>query len=466
MANGVRIRDTRAVSIPEIQFAKNGDVHIAYQVLGDGPIDLVVVPHFVSNLALAWEDPASARYLNRLASFSRLIVFDKRGTGLSDRKGGIAPLEDRIDDMLAVLDAVGSERAAIFGASEGGAMSILFAATYPERTSALVLYGAYPRAAWAPDYPDGMPIDELNVGLDAWTESWGHGVLAPVYAPSLAEDPEFLQWMGRYELLSASPGEAATLARMIAEIDVRHVLPTISVPTLVVYRADEFIGHVAGSRFLAEHIPGARYIELPGTDYAPQLGDQDAIVDAVAEFLTGERSAPDLDRVLATVLFTDIVGSTEQAARMGDRRWREILDRHDAAVAHQARRFRGRQVRSTGDGALAVFDGPARAVHCAFAIRDALRSFGVEVRAGLHTGEIERRGDDIAGIGVHISARVAAVAGGGEVLVSETIPPLVVGSGLRFDDHGDHELKGVPGTWRLFAVDLDDGASRSSYAGA
>ena len=441
--------------VPETRYAKSGDVSIAYQVVGDGPFDLIHVPMFVSNLELQWEDPAERRYFERLASFCRLIMFDKRGTGLSDRVA-VATLEERMDDLRAVMDAAGSQRAAVFGSSEGGALSILFTATYPERVSALVLYGAYPRMAWAADYPDGIPEEIQAITAQHFEENWGRGQEGgiPVWAlaPDRADDPAWRKAHGRWERLSASPGAAVAMYQMIFQIDVRHLLSAIRVPTLVVYRTAD-IQHAAGSRYLGAHIPGAKVVELPGNTYWPYLGDQDAILDEIEEFLTGVRPVPAPDRALATVLFTDIVSSTERAAALGDDAWTRTLDRHDALVAREVERHRGRRINTTGDGMLATFDGPARAVRCAQAICEAVRPLGVEVRAGLHTGEIEFRGADIGGIAVHIGQRVSGLAGPREVLVSSTVKDLVAGSGITFADRGSHVLKGVPDEWRLFAVE-------------
>ncbi|MGH3675439.1 MAG: adenylate/guanylate cyclase domain-containing protein [Mycobacterium sp.] len=443
------------IEVPDTRYVKSGNVNIAYQVVGDGPFDLIHVPPFVSNLELQWEDPAERRYFERLASFSRLIMFDKRGTGLSDRVA-VATLEERMDDLRTVMDAAGSQRAAVYGSSEGGALSILFAATYPERVSALVLYGAYPRMAWAPDYPDGVPEEEAADALRQIEEKWGRGLEGgmPLYAltPDRADDPVFRKAHGRWERLSASPGAAVAIAQMVREIDVRHLLSAIRVPTLVVHRTAD-MAHAAGSRYLGAHIPDAKVVELQGNEYFPYVGDQDAILDEIEEFLTGVRPVPAPDRALATVLFTDIVSSTEHAAALGDDAWTRTLDRHDALVVREVERHRGQRINTTGDGMLATFDGPARAVRCAQAICGAVRSLGIEVRAGLHTGEIELRGPDIGGIAVHIGARVSALAGPGEVLASSTVKDLVAGSGIAFADRGSHVLKGVPDEWRLFAVE-------------
>jgi class 3 adenylate cyclase/pimeloyl-ACP methyl ester carboxylesterase len=443
------------VEVPETRYAKSGDVNIAYQVVGDGPFDLIHVPPFVSNLELQWEEPAERRYFERLASFSRLIMFDKRGTGLSDRVA-VATLEERMDDLRAVMDAAGSQRAAVFGGSEGGALSVLFTATYPERVSALVLYGAYARMAWAPDYPDGVSEEMWAYGLRHLEENWGRGLEGglPLWAltPDRVDDPVRRKAHGRWERLSASPGAAVALQQMVHQLDVRHLLSAIRVPTLVVYRTADIV-HAMGSRYLGAHIPGAKVVELPGSDYFPFLGDQDAILDEVEEFLTGVRPVPAPDRALATVLFTDIVSSTERAAALGDDAWTRTLDRHDVLVAREVERHRGREINTTGDGMLATFDGPARAVRCAQAICGAVRSLGIEVRAGLHTGEVELRGADIGGIAVHIGQRVSELAGPGQVLVSSTVKDLVAGSGITFTDRGFHVLKGVPDEWRVFAVE-------------
>jgi class 3 adenylate cyclase/pimeloyl-ACP methyl ester carboxylesterase len=442
------------IEVPETRYAKSGDVNIAYQVVGDGPFDVVHVPPFVSNLELQWEDPDASRYFERLASFCRLIMFDKRGTGLSDRVA-IATLEERMDDLRAVMDAAGSERAAVYGGSEGGALSILFATTYPERVSALALYGAYPRTAWAPDYPHGITDETWNEQVPKLEANWGRGLEGglPLWAltPGRANDPAFRRSHGRWERLSASPGAAVALQRMIRDLDVRHLLPAIRVPTLVVYRTADLM-HAAGSRYLGAHIPGAKVVELPGDEYFPYLGDQDAILDEVEEFFTGVRPVHAPDRALATVLFTDIVSSTQRAATLGDGEWTRMLDHHDAIAVREVERHRGRRIKTTGDGILATFDGPARAVRCAQAIGAAVRPLGIEVRAGLHTGEIELRGDDIGGIAVHIGARISALAEAGEVLVSSTVKDLVAGAGITFGDRGSHALKGVPDEWRIYTV--------------
>jgi pimeloyl-ACP methyl ester carboxylesterase len=441
-------------SPPKSQYAKSGDLHIAYQVTGTGPLDLVFVPGFVSHLECQWEHPWSARFFERLGSFSRLIRFDKRGTGLSDRVGGIPTLEQRMDDVRAVMDAVRSERAALFGVSEGGPMSLLFAATYPERTSALVLYGSYARRAWAPEHTAGRTEQEWQEMIDTIERGWGNlgGLDIDMWAPSAAGDETYLQWAATYRRLAASPGAAVAVMQMNKEIDVRHILPAVRVPTLILHRTGDRVTRAEQAHYLAEHVPGARLVELPGIDHIPWVGDADAILDEIEEFLTGTRHEVEIDRVLATVLFTDIVGSTERAAALGDRKWRDLLDGYYTLARREVTRFRGREVDTAGDGFFAAFDGPARAIRCAEAISKGVRPLGIGIRAGLHTGECEVIGGKVGGIAVHIGARVAAQAGPGEVLVSSTVKDLVAGSGIGFEDRGTQTLKGVPGEWRLFAV--------------
>jgi class 3 adenylate cyclase len=439
---------------PVTRYARSGEVNIAYQVVGEGPLDLVFVSGWVSNLDLMWEEPSFARFLRRLASFSRLILFDKRGTGLSDRvpDDDLPTLEARMDDVRAVLDAVGAERAALLGHSEGGPMCLLFAATYPERTVALVLIGTYARRLVGDGYPFGAAPQAYEAFLQEIADGWGGPVGLEGRAPSLIDDQRFRTWWSDYLRMSASPGAALALTRMNGDIDVRPALETIAVPTLVVHRTGDRSLPVEGARYLADRIRGATLAELPGDDHLPFVGDQDAILDEIEEFLTGVRRSVETDRVLATVLFTDIVGSTKRAVQLGDREWRDLLDSHHRAVRRELDRWRGTEVDTAGDGFLATFDGPARAIRCACAIRDAVRGLGLEIRAGLHTGECEVHGETVAGIAVHIGARVAALAGPGEVLVSSTVKDLVAGSGIEFDEHGEYELKGVPGRWRLYSV--------------
>jgi class 3 adenylate cyclase len=434
--------------LPRTRYAKSGDVHIAYQVIGEGPIDLVLVPGFISNVELLWDWPPLAHLLNRLAGFSRLILFDKRGTGLSDRIGGVAPLEQRMDDVRAVMDAVGSERAALFGISEGGAMSTLFAATYPDRTRALVLYGTYASyTEWV------LSSDKLAAFIAEIESSWGTGTSLRHFAPDAAGDRAFRDWWARFERLGASPQAVIDLTRMNLEIDTRAILPTIRVPTLIIHRAGDVRVAVEAGRYQAAHIPGATYVELPGRDHIVWVGDGDAAIDAVERFLTGSVAAVEPDRVLATVMFTDIVESTRRAGDLGDREWSQLLDRHRALARREFARFRGREVQSTGDGFLVTFDGPARAIRCAEAVRNAVRPLGLDLRIGLHTGEIVVAGNDISGIAVHLAARVAGAARAGEVLVSSTVKDLVAGSGIRFADRGSHALKGFEGEMRLYGVE-------------
>ena len=441
------------VTPPETKFTQSGDASIAYQVLGQGPLDLIIVPGWVSHLEHAWEDPSYARFLERLASFSRLILFDKRGTGLSDRITGIPTLEQRMDDVRAVMDAVGSQRAALFGVSEGGSMSVLFAATYPERTSALVLYGTIAKGWLVDDASGALTRAQDEASDDKWRKGWGGPVSIEGMAPSVAHDECFRQWYAKFLRLSAGPTTVINLLRMYGQIDVSTILPTIHIPTLVLHRTADLAIEVEQGRYLAEHIPGAKLVELAGEDHLWWVGDTEAIVNEIAEFLTGEQQTIEPDRVLATVFFTDIVDSTRRAAEMGDRRWRDLLDTHNAILSKEIHRFRGRLVKSTGDGCLATFDGPTRAIGCALALSDESRRAGLEIRAGLHTGEIELMEQDIGGLAVHIAARVLAQAQANEVWLSRTVKDLVVGSGFEFNDRGVFSLKGIPGEWRLFTVD-------------
>ena len=438
---------------PKTRYAKSGDVHIAYQVVGDGRLDLVYAPPWIGNMELFWEEPSCARFLKRLASFSRLILFDKRGTGSSDRSVEIPIIEQQIDDLTSVMDSVGSERAALLGASEGGSLCTLFAATHPERTSALILCGAVATTRWSPETPWALTRETFETWIQTVGREWGGPLAIELFAPSVAHDQRFRDWWARLLRLAASPAAAIALLRMLDEIDVRPVLPTIRVPTLVLQCTGDRIVNVENGRYLGRHIPNAKYVELPGADHFPYVGDTDAILAEIEEFLTGARHAPEADRVLATVLFTDIVGSTAHAAGMGDQRWRDLLGSYQALVRGELARSRGREVKTLGDGFLATFDGPARAIRCACAIRDSVRPLGIEIRAGLHTGECELMDDDVGGIAVHIGARVASSAAPSEVLVSSTVKDLVAGSGLRFADRGTHHLHGVPGEWRLFAVE-------------
>ena len=431
---------------PRTQYAKSGDVHIAYQVFGEGAVDLVFVPGFVSHIENYWDEPSFARWLRRLGSFSRVIMFDKRGTGLSDQVSELPGMDQRMDDVRAVMDAVGIERAAIFGISEGGSLSTLFAATHPERSQALIIYGGFAQfSSW---FPTQEALESLIEYID---KNWGSGESMPMFAPTKEGDLAFQQWWGKFERLGASPAAAITLMRMNNQIDITEILPSINVPTLVIHRKDDVTVNVEGGRLLAERIPEAKYVELSGSDHLPFVGENsDRILDEMERFLTGETSTPSVERVLATVVFTDIVGSTARAQTLGDRAWGDLQDLHDKAVRKELARFRGNEVKWTGDGFLAAFDRPARAIQCALTIVSTVRALGIEVRAGIHTGEVDFVKNDIRGIAVHIASRVADLANGGDVVVSRTVKDLVAGSGISFQDYGTHELKGVPEQWKLF----------------
>jgi class 3 adenylate cyclase len=441
--------------LPEIRYARNGDVSIAYSVLGEGPSDLIFVGGFVSHLEVAWEWPPTRRFFERLAGFSRAVFWDKREQGLSDRLGQPPTLEQGMDDLRAVMDAAGVSSASLFGVSEGGPLSILFAASYPERANQLILYGTYARLTWAEDYPVGVPRERLERWLDRTVSQWGGPAGLELFAPSLTGDEDFAAWWAHLLRAGTSPRAANELFRMYSDLDVRPALSAITAPTLVMQRTGDRVAPVAWARAMAAALPNARYLELPGEDHLFVAGDQDAILDELEEFVTGARRGRAPERVLATVLFTDIVDSTARAAAVGDQDWRRTLERHDELVRRELARFRGREIKHTGDGFLASFDGPGRAVQCAAAITQGVRRLGLEVRVGVHTGECELRGDDLAGMAVHIGARVGARAGPGEVLVSSTVKDLVVGSGLRFEDRGAQMLKGVPDEWRLYALAED-----------
>lgn len=435
------------------QYATSGDISIAYQVVGEGPLDLVFVMGWVSHLDWNWKEPHFARFLHRLASFSRLILFDKRGTGLSDRAVGLPSLEQRMDDVRAVMDAARSQRAALFGISEGGPMCALFAAAYPERTSALITFGTYARRLWAPDYPWGEEPEARRRFVEHLKRNWGADLHLPARAPSLADNEHFRDWWATYLRMSASPGSAAALTKMNAEVDIREILPTIRVPTLILHRAGDRAVPVEGSRLMAERIPGARYLELPGDDHFPFVGDQDAVLDEIQQFLTGARPA-EADRVLATVVAMEIDGAATSAARLGPRRWAEARAEY-AALTHEAiDRFRGRAAVRAADGCLVAFDGPARAVRCAEAVVSGARRLGLRARAGLHAGEVVAAGPDISGVAVELAARVAARAEAGQVVVSGTVRDLVVGSGLEFTPltPKGRAPTGLPEDWRLFSL--------------
>lgn len=443
------------MSIPETRYALNGDMHIAYQVVGEGQFDIVFVHGWISHIEHLWEEPSIARFFRRLASFSRLILLDKRGTGLSDpvALNQLPTLEERIDDVRAVLDAAGCERAVLIGTSEAGALNLLFAATDPQRTSALILLNSYARLAWSEDYPFGMPRDQAESLLKLVEQEWGKGVAFEALVASQTDNKAMRDWWRRYQRLAASPGAAVSLLRSAFETDARGVLGTIHAPTLILHRVgDPFTGPEHG-QYLAEHIPDARYVELSGRDHLFFAEDADQLIAEIQEFLTGVREPEEPERILATILFVDIVGSTQRAAEMGDLRWSELVDRYYAAVRRELARFRGREIGTAGDGILAMFDGPARAIRCASAAAEAVGRLGIEIRSGLHTGECEVVDESISGIAVHTAARVAEKAAASEVLVSSTVKDLVAGSSIGFLERGSHSLKGVPGEWRLFAIE-------------
>jgi DNA-binding winged helix-turn-helix (wHTH) protein/pimeloyl-ACP methyl ester carboxylesterase len=442
--------------VPETKYAQSGDVNIAYQVLGDGPLDLVFVMGWISHLEYFWRDPSFARFLRRLASFSRLILFDKRGTGLSDRVPlhELPTLEQRMDDVRAVMEAVGSERAALCGVSEGGPMSALFAATYPERTAALVMIGTYAKRIWAPDYPWAPTPEQREHFFEEMREHWGGPIGIEERAPSKVDDPQFRQWWATYLRMGASPGAAVALTKMNAEVDVRHVLPTIRVPTLVLHRAGDTCLKVEEGRYVAERIPDAKYVELPGVDHLPFVGDQDTMLDEIEEFLTGVRHTAEPERVLATVLFARIVDSPQRTAAHGTKGWLDMIQRFRAHISKEIAWFRGREVDMMGTGPLATFDGPARAIRCACAINEYAARLGIEMRAGLHTGECDLLDETrVGGLAVQIGREIRNRAGAGEVLVSHTVKDLVAGSGLHFGECGTQVFEKIPGEWQLYKVE-------------
>jgi class 3 adenylate cyclase len=439
---------------PTTRYARSGDVHIAYQVIGDGPIDLVMVPGWVSNVECFWEETRCAGFLLALAAFSRLIVFDKRGTGLSDRVAFMPSLETRMDDLRAVLAALGSQRAVLCGYSEGGPMCALFAATYPARTAGLILLDSYASRAWRADAPWGRTSQQSEEFNRVCEAEWGSPLAIERIMPSVARDASVRQWWGRYLRMSASPAAVVALNKMNQEIDVRSALASVRAPALVMHARGDQQVDVRFGRELAALLPRARYVEMEGEDHVPWLTNAERIVREIRTFISALEEPEEPERVLATVLFSDIVGSTERAIELGDRGWRDLLGRHHQVVRHELQRFRGHEVDTAGDGFFATFDGPARAVRCAASMIRALRDIGVQVRIGLHTGECEIVGGKATGIAVHIGARVSAAAGPGQVLVSSTVKDLVAGSGLRFADRGECVLKGLPEPWRLYAVEL------------
>jgi pimeloyl-ACP methyl ester carboxylesterase len=439
-------------SLIETRYAHSGGLAIAYQVYGEGSVPLVLIPGWASNIENLWTFPEFAALAEKLAQFARVIMLDRRGTGLSDPVEDPPTLEERMDDVRAVLDAADCQRAAIWGVSEGGPMAMTFAASYPDRTTALVLYGTFARFSRGPDYPHGMP-EALNLRwIDSLTEIWGTGQLSARFAPSIAQDPAALRRLARLERMAMSPGTARKLFGLLAQTDVRHVLPAIRVPTLILHRIDDDPVRIGHARYLAEHIAGAKYVELEGGDHLPFTGDVDTLLSEIREFLTGERTLPDLERVLTTILFCDIVDSTGRATALGDRAWMQLLQRFYATVDEKLGLFRGRKLDTAGDGVFAAFDGPARAVRCGAALAHAAGKLGLPLRVGVHTGECEVLGDKYSGFAVHLGARIAAAAGPGQVLVSSTVRDLIVGSGILLDDGGLQALKGVPEPWHLYRL--------------
>jgi len=431
---------------PLTQYAKCDDIHIAYQVFGDGPIDLVLIPGFVSHIENYWDEPSFAHWLNRLGTFSRVVMFDKRGTGMSDHVIDLPSMDERMDDVRAVLDAVGIESAVIFGISEGGPMATLFAGTHPERCQSLILYGSF--ASFSSWFSNNEDLEALFEYID---QDWGSGSSLPMFAPSRKDDVSFQNWWGRFERLGANPSAAITLMKMNSQIDISDILPSIRVSTLVIHRTDDVTIDVDGGRYLGANIPNAKYVELAGMDHLPFVGENsEQIIDTIEEFLTGSKPIDFSDRVLATVLFTDIVNSTSQAEALGDRKWLELLKKHDNVIRKEINRFRGLEVKTLGDGFLVTFDGPARAISCAFEINEVLSSLGIEIRMGLHTGEVEFSGGDVLGIAVNISSRIANLAGSGEVLVSRTVRDLVAGSGIQFEERGSNKLSGISDKMNLY----------------
>jgi pimeloyl-ACP methyl ester carboxylesterase len=436
----------------ETRYAKSGELNIAYQVFGDGDLKLVLIPGWASNVENIWTLTEFAEFADKLAQFARVILLDRRGTGLSDPVVNPPTLEERMDDVRAVIDAAGWERAVIWGISEGGPMAMMFAATYPHRVQALVLYGTFARFSRANDYPHGYPPEANAKWVADLETTWGSGELSRSFAPSMSNDAATMRILARLERMAMSPGTAHKLFGLLTQTDVRHVLPAIRVPTLILHRAEDKPVRVGHARYLAERIAGARYVELPGSDHMPMMGDVDALLDEVREFLTGERAAPESDRILATILFCDIVDSTIRAAELGDHEWKRLLLQFYAMVDGKLHHFRGRKLDTAGDGLFAAFDGPARAVRCGAALVDAAKALSLQVRVGVHTGECEVLGEKYSGIAVHLGARVASAADPGQVLVTSTVKDLVVGSGIHFEDLGSRTLKGVPDQWRLFRL--------------
>ena len=437
---------------PTTRYAKCDQISIAYQVFGDGPLDLVYIPGWVSNIDYMWEDPDLASMLEGLSRICRVIMFDKRGTGLSDRDVGFPTLDERMDDLSAVMDAAGSKRAALLGFSEGGNLAMLFGASFPERVSHLILFSCFARRLWAPDYPWASTPEAREASIREIEASWGEQSAVEWLAPSRLTDTVFANWLATYLRQSASPGAATTILRLNSEIDVRDILPTISVPTLILHRRGEIHVEFADAEFLADRIPGSKLVSLPGQDHLPWTEDQEPILDAIEPFLTGTRREAVSDRLLATILITDIVGSTETAVTLGDEAWKRTLNAHNGIVRSELARHRGREINTTGDGFVAAFDAPARAIGCAFDVAGRLEQHGIQIRAGVHTGECQVDGNSLGGVAVHICARIANLAAAGEIVVSRTVKDLVVGSGFEFTERGTHDLKGVPDKWTVFAT--------------
>jgi class 3 adenylate cyclase len=432
---------------PRTRYAKSGDVHLAYQLFGEGSVNLVFVPGFISQIENYWDEPGFARWLNRLGTFARVVLFDKRGTGLSDRLDELPGMDLRMDDVGVVMDAVEFDKAVVMGISEGGSLAALFAAHHPDRCQGLVLYGAF--ASFKSWFPTEESLEELFQYIGS---NWGSGASIPNFAPSKADDPAFIQWWGKFERLGATPGDAIKIMRMNSKIEITGVLPSIQVPTLVIHRTDDVTIEVEAGRTLGECIPNARYVELPGADHLPWVGDFERITMEIEEFITGSKSIPIIDRVLVTVMFSDIVGSTIKAEALGDERWQDLMTTHNAVLRTELERFRGNEVRFTGDGFLTTFDGPARAIKCAMAISRRLRPLGIEVRLGLHTGEVEFHEGEIHGIAVNMTARIGALAGASEILVSRTVKDLIAGSGIQLTHHGQHEFKGLSESMDVYLV--------------
>ena len=441
-----------SVERPKTKYARAGDINIAYQVVGDGPVDILYAQGWLTNIEYAWESPDYARFLNKLGRFSRLIFFDKRGTGMSDREVGVPTLEQRAEDIKAVLDAVGSEKAVLYGASEGGNMSTLFAATYPERVSHLVLFGCEARRAWAPDWPLGLKRDVFEASVRDLLKNWGEPFDLESGAPSVADDPVVQEWVSAYWRFSASPKAAERITRLNYELDIRDILPAIRVPTLVLHRRGDRWIHIDQARYIADRVPGASLKILPGDDHMQWYGDQDSLISAIREFVTGESTASQEERALLTVAMFDIVESTKALASMGDERWRAVLEQLDSLVARRVSSHGGQKVKHTGDGYLLAFTGPSRAIDCAQAINRDAAGLGLELRTGLHTGECERRGNDLSGLAVHIVARVMEASAPSEILSSRTVRDLVAGSGHNFSLIGPKSFKGIPGEWEVFSI--------------